>query len=319
MRIISIDGGGYLGLATASFIRGIEQHFRVPFHERFDLFCGTSTGAIIALALASGKTGEEIVELYKQFGPEVFGPRQRIRRWIRNNLKSLVRSQYSNKALKAALETEFEDTTLGDLYEADKKVLITAFNISTGTPRIFKTDHSENLTRDNGLRVVDVMLASTAAPTFFPLVKVANPANGITETFCDGGVVANHPALLGYVEALGELKASVADIKLLSLSTPRLDLAENVNKHLKRGLWQWRKTLPAALIDSNAYTVDQIFKRLVSSYPEPGPLYERIEMQNKNALPMDRADSEATDLLEHIGETLAADRSNRRCVQTILC
>lgn len=72
MRILSLDGGGYLGLATAAFIAEAERHFQTTCYEQFDLFCGTSTGAIITLALASGKTGREVVDLYRAFGATVF-------------------------------------------------------------------------------------------------------------------------------------------------------------------------------------------------------------------------------------------------------
>jgi len=74
VRVLSVDGGGYLGLATASFIGAVEDHFSTRFADRFDLFCGTSTGAIIALALASGKSGREVTMLYQALGPEVFPP-----------------------------------------------------------------------------------------------------------------------------------------------------------------------------------------------------------------------------------------------------
>ena len=53
MRILSIDGGGYLGLATAAFIEGIESHFNTSLHQEFELFCGTSTGAVIVLGLVT--------------------------------------------------------------------------------------------------------------------------------------------------------------------------------------------------------------------------------------------------------------------------
>ena len=72
MRIISIDGGGYLGLATASFLQSVEARFETRCADRFDLFCGTSTGAIIALALASGKSAGEVVTLYEQLGRQLF-------------------------------------------------------------------------------------------------------------------------------------------------------------------------------------------------------------------------------------------------------
>jgi uncharacterized protein len=86
VRILSLDGGGYLGLAGAAFLAELERHFGVSCHDSFDLFCGTSTGAIIALALASGKSAREVVDLYKRFGPRVFRnpfPGSRRLRWAK--------------------------------------------------------------------------------------------------------------------------------------------------------------------------------------------------------------------------------------------
>ncbi|MBZ5673930.1 MAG: patatin-like phospholipase family protein [Acidobacteriia bacterium] len=54
MRILSIDGGGYLGLTAAAYLEELEHHFNARCSDQFDLFCGTSTGAIIALGLAAG-------------------------------------------------------------------------------------------------------------------------------------------------------------------------------------------------------------------------------------------------------------------------
>jgi patatin-like phospholipase/acyl hydrolase len=57
-------------------------------------------------------------------------------------------------------------------------------------------------------------------------VRITNLKTNATETFCDGGVVANHPALLGYTEAVHELSAPPHAVPLLSLSTPRTDLSQ---------------------------------------------------------------------------------------------
>ena len=80
MRILSVDGGGYLGLATAAFIEGVEDHFDRNLGDCFDLFCGTSTGAIIALGIAAGKSGAELRHLYSELGKHVLVPRFG-RRW----------------------------------------------------------------------------------------------------------------------------------------------------------------------------------------------------------------------------------------------
>lgn len=165
LRVLSLDGGGYLGLASASFIKGIEQHTGQSFASTFDVFCGSSTGAIIALALANGRTGEQLEHLYKTLGATVFKRRG----------FGVLRPKYGNKALGRALTDEFGQTTLGDVYSGGKAALVTAFNVTTGKPRIFKTDHSPNLTRDSALPLAEVAMASAAAPYYFPMVPITNP------------------------------------------------------------------------------------------------------------------------------------------------
>lgn len=162
-RVLSIDGGGYLGLATASFIRAIEKYYDLRFSEIFDLFCGTSTGGIIALALAGGASGQEIVDLYKTMGPTVFRRRTLLGR-------AFLGPKYRSEPLRRVLEGHFQSTNLDDVRKRGKKLLITAFNISTGQPRLFKTNHSEDLKRDGELKLADVAMATSAAPTYFPLV-----------------------------------------------------------------------------------------------------------------------------------------------------
>jgi patatin-like phospholipase/acyl hydrolase len=60
MHIISIDGGGYLGLPKATFIEGIEHSFGCRFAEYFDLVRGTRSGAIIALGVAADNSGRKL-------------------------------------------------------------------------------------------------------------------------------------------------------------------------------------------------------------------------------------------------------------------
>jgi patatin-like phospholipase/acyl hydrolase len=79
-RILSLDGGGVRGYLTAAYLAEAEEYLdritesRKPLGERFDLICGTSTGAIIALALATGKTAgkssKSTTTLFRRFRPE---------------------------------------------------------------------------------------------------------------------------------------------------------------------------------------------------------------------------------------------------------
>ena len=53
MKILSIDGGGIKGLFGAAFLAGLEDRFERQVSDCFDLIAGTSTGGILALALAA--------------------------------------------------------------------------------------------------------------------------------------------------------------------------------------------------------------------------------------------------------------------------
>ena len=313
-RILSVDGGGYLGIATAAFIRGIEQHFGMRFSERFDLFCRTSTGAILALGLAYGRTGEELTNLYQLLGKSVFGKQ----RWTRGYL---FKARYDNKPLRKVLHDEFKEAVLGDLLANQKHALVTAFNLTEGKPRIFKTDHATHLTLHNKFLIADVALASSAAPYYFPAVPVKNPVNGVTELYCDGGVVANHPALLGFSEAVSDLKKPPAEVRILSISTPGADFGEGVGtlRGGDRGLARWKAKLASMFIESGAAIADQILRRLIAALPpEMQPRYERIEMRNRGGYGMDCATSDATRALIHEGVTQASQNPIRDQVSRII-
>jgi uncharacterized protein len=305
MRILSLDGGGYLGLATAAFLEELERHFGRRCHDQFDLFCGTSTGAIIALALAAGLSAEEVRKLYEDFGPKVFWNPVPGFRHLRT-LRAFFMARYSNGALRRSLENAFGERTLGDLRKSGKFAAVPAFCISSAMPRVFKTDHAENLTRDDGWKLSDIALASSAAPTYLPIVTLKSPTNATREAFCDGGLFANHPALVGYIEALFHLQAHPGNIRLLSVSTPRSDLSEQgsgatrlSNFLLNRGIVLWGPTLASVMIDSTSEIAHQTLKRLTSI--EPRDSYTRCLFTNPAGVALDDASRKSTEILRQIG------------------
>ena len=62
-----------------------------------------------------------------------------------------------------------QDAILGD---ALHPVAIPAVNVTQGQPQVFKTRHIAEWNRDWKLKVVDIALATSAAPTFFELAEV---------------------------------------------------------------------------------------------------------------------------------------------------
>lgn len=113
-RILALDGGGLRGILTLGFLRRIETVLRMR-HAKdpgfrlchyFDLIAGTSTGAIIAAALALGMTVAEVIGHYQKLGREVFS-----KGWFR---RGIVRARYDENKLTAHLKRVFgKDRMLG--------------------------------------------------------------------------------------------------------------------------------------------------------------------------------------------------------------
>jgi predicted acylesterase/phospholipase RssA len=75
LRVLSLDGGGMRGLYTATLLNSLASCLRgkpVDIGSAFDVIVGTSTGGILATALALGVPIQEIVSLYRKVGPNIF-------------------------------------------------------------------------------------------------------------------------------------------------------------------------------------------------------------------------------------------------------
>lgn len=304
-RVLCLDGGGYLGLATAAFLAGLERHFAQPVSAQFDMFVGTSTGGIIALALACGKSGTEIVQLYRQLGDQVFCNRLPFQRQLRTIVPGLLFSRYRSRPLRHAMEEVFSDYTLADVLSRDKRVVIPAFNMTLGKPRVFKTDHASSLSRDSALRVADIAMATSAAPTFFPMVSIRMPEGG-EQLFVDGGVFANNPAQLGLAEARSELGIAADDLRILSVSTPKhRAYGRRPRFGLSRGLLGWAMPLADLFVGSTMDIGHQTVRRLHAHG------YQRVELRGGEELTLDRTDQHATSTLLAIGGDAANDSTQR--------
>lgn len=235
-RILSLSGGGYKGLYTAQFLAGLEaESGDVPLHRRFDLIAGTSIGGILAIALSSGKTTmQKVVEAMSAHGTDIFGtknpPTSQIGvAWDLISHRDTAR--YSAEPLRKLICEIVGD----DIYMADLKqrTIVPAVNVTKGSPQVFKTPHHDAFQRDWKLPLVDVALATSAAPTFFPLHKIGN------ERFADGGVYANSPDELAVHEAQHFLGKEPADLEILSVGTTTAKFSFPGNLASNMGLKDW--------------------------------------------------------------------------------
>lgn len=203
-KILTIDGGGIKGLFPASFLASIEEKIEGNISEYFDLIVGTSTGGIIALGLGLGFSAKEIQEFYEIYGPEIFKGNPFLKFF-----QKFVSTKYTNKGLKKALDETFGTRKLG---ESKNRLVIPSFNLETGEVYVYKTAHHTRFQRDYEELAVHVALATSAAPTFFP---VHYTSSGVP--LVDGGLWANNPMGMAAVEALGVLQWPNDSIKILSI------------------------------------------------------------------------------------------------------
>ncbi len=284
-----------------------DPQFRL--RDCFDLLAGTSTGGIVAAGLATDFDAAQMRDFYRDAGPWVFPQRfLNSGYWITLGLLALVLlglyawgqawlaarcalytlgaalavllcairllgpaayqllvSKYSPHRLRRALEQRFEQRRMN---EARTRLLLPAFDIDTGKTKVFKTTHQGTTSATGHVPLVDAILSTTAAPTYFT-PSVVEVVDGELDLLIDGGLWANNPAIVAYVEyekvrqALALQGQSIDSVKLLSIGTGR---------HAQRGVrfvfpgfgllwWGTRliQTMMEAQADGTQYMLRQLF------------------------------------------------------------
>lgn len=242
LNILSLDGGGVRGALSATFVERIYKEFP-NFLRDMDLIVGTSMGGIQALSLAAGRTPGTIKSFYEE----------KIKHAFMDDGQGGWKSRgayYNNTNLKEILSDLIGDVKL---YELNKKVCVVTYDLDNGLkdpdyrvckPKIYHNYNGE----DSDELAVDVALKTSATPTYFPTYK----------KFCDGGVVANNPALVGVCQALDRRRGSqvsLPDIKVLSLGTGK------INRYIKGedldwGITQWAPYLLSIFMGGSAEIVN---------------------------------------------------------------
>jgi uncharacterized protein len=215
-QILALDGGGYKGMFSAAVLECLEADLGITVRDHFDLIAGTSTGGIIALGLGAGVSPAEITSFYLEHGAEIFPGR------ISRAARRVFGSKYSPAPLRGALEQVLGERTLGD---SGVPLVIPSYDLTNDEVYVFRTPHAPRLRRDHRELMVDVALATSAAPTFLP----AHQLRGLR--LIDGGVWANNPTMVAIAEAINTFGRGLDEIAVFSLGTttetiyrrPRLD------------------------------------------------------------------------------------------------
>ena len=171
-HILSLSGGGYLGLFTAIVLAELEQRLGRPIATAFDLIAGTSIGGLLALALALEVPADRLVRTLRREGTKIFSERPKPKSVVGKRLDMLryaTSPKYDTDELRRVLDEIYSGSaTLGDI--PNHRVVVPAVNLTKGIAQVFKTPHHPRYDRDHGIPVRDVALATSAAPTIFTRV-----------------------------------------------------------------------------------------------------------------------------------------------------
>lgn len=260
-RVLSIDGGGMRGIYSATYLAELERGFSARMNARhgldiakgFQLMVGTSTGALIACALALGVRPAAMSQLYRRHGSAIFptklpgGLNLSLLRQLACRPADLAKGDV---ALTRALEEIFGNTTVRQVWRERKVALaIPAINMATYRSWVFKTPHDPKSNhRDDDYTLVDVCRASSAAPLFRSLAAIQPLASAApADVFTDGGLWANNPVMVALIEALNIVERCASgdsddeEIEIYCLGScgkPEGEVLDPKDRH--RGLTEWK-------------------------------------------------------------------------------
>ena len=314
------------GLYSATVLNALSARFaerkeasHLDIGKGFDLVVGTSTGAILAAAIAAGIPVKRITHLYEEAGSQIFrdpippydeslrfSERARFWRWV---IRHRGRPGNRNKRLESELRGIFGRLTFGDLYdERGIGLCISATAFLQHKPRVFKTPHLEKKQRDNGVTLADACLASSAAPIYLPLASIT--VDGLPgQVYADGGLWANNPVLLGVIEGLS-LSAPDQPVVVVSVGTCRPPTGFPLPAQLDRGIIGWRGGVLPLELAMNAQgraahhaaillteQLERLGKRVhILRCEESTPSAKQVDL-----LQLDSASREACDLMRQLG------------------
>jgi patatin-like phospholipase/acyl hydrolase len=293
-QILALSGGGYLGLYTAEILARLEAQAGRPIGQCFDLIAGTSIGGILALGVAMEKPAASMRDLFTDRGTKIFSERPRSRFWWADTSRSFCRPKYDGVELCRAIEDVLGRDTL--LREARHRVLIPSVNMTKGSVQMFKTAHDPRLVMDYRRRAADIAMATSAAPTYFPLAEMDGAY------FADGGLVANAPDMCALHEACVFLGTKADDVSILSIGTTTTGFSLPRSLGRRLGIWKWtaRGRLFSTIVSAQQQMVDFMLRHQL------GNRYLRIDVrpgeEQQTDLALDVANADAQGTLRGLAE-----------------
>ena len=235
-KIICFDGGGVRTIAALVFLKKLEAESGKKTADIFDMFIGTSAGALNAACFAFGGFSADKVKKYwsKNYTDKIM---KSSFFWDKASLVQ-ARPRYENEGKVEVLNEIFKSNTLS---QSNKPFLCYAYDIEKRSHVVFDSINTPDVT------FVDAIGASSAAPMYFPTYQMDDKAWMI-----DGSIITNNPTLIGYSFAKKILETN--NIKILSLGSGQNKNKIDGDMSTKWGGVGWlRNDIMGMLLDSEIH------------------------------------------------------------------
>lgn len=297
-RLLCLDGGGIRGLVLIQTLLEIESILGQPVVQCFDWIAGTSTGGILALGLAAGKSLRECQALYFRIKEDAFvGSRP-------------YSSEGLEKVLKECLGTY---TVMEEIKKP--KIMITGV-LADRKPvdlHLFRNYQSPS----SLLNVAENTMFKPTLPPQEQLLWKAARATGAAPSyfrafgrFLDGGLIANNPTLDAMTEiheynmalkAVGRVNETIPLSLVVSLGTgciPTTFILKEIDVFRPESLWDTAKlafgisALGTLLVDQATASDGRVVDRARTWCSTIGVPYYRFNPQLSTEIAMDEKSDE---------------------------
>ncbi|MBT2581248.1 patatin-like phospholipase family protein [Planococcus sp. ISL-109] len=316
-KILSIDGGGIRGILPAMMLCELERRTGKPVAEQFDIFVGTSTGAILALGLLvpDGKqprySANDILRLYEREAESMF--RKSFLHRAFGLAGRFLHTQYNHREFEHVLKVYFEELKLSDLL---KPAVIPSYDIHGRHAHFFKSTCSKLDERPPDSEIRHIIRAATAAPSYFaPAAMPGYPK----AAFIDGGVFANDPGMCAYTEALDLYGGETEDFLLVSLGTGEAQREIDVTGLQAWFHYGWARSLLKVMMDGSSDSVDHQLSHALASEGEQQRYYrfqEKLPADDSGIEQLDRVTADNLARLRQLGKKMIdrqSDELDRLC------
>lgn len=240
--LLSISGGG-VRLFPALVLHELYRRTGKQPSDIFDMFIGTSTGAIMSLLYNSPNdyTTEDVVNFY--LGEEV-------KKIFKGKLIKLPwdTAKYPAKDIESVLQNRMGEATLKDC----KRPCVITTN-DTNTRQIIFMNSIEDRYKD--IKMWQAARASSAAPIYFPVFKLGDMS------LIDGGVSCNDPSSCG-LDEINKL-FDLDDITVISLGTGSSATSIPYDKISKWNIIDWAANIYGFCSDGQSDIAQYHIKRVL--------------------------------------------------------